>query len=130
MSARSDFDKAVSRIVDSMWLNTFEKAKFRRDLRKALAGYRLVGPGELDPETVAQITPKTAIRGWDLVRGLDKGALRLDADMKPVAVINEWPRGCHSPNSCTRNEACMYTNCPHEGSDISTAIRSLGRPQP
>lgn len=112
MSARSDFDKAVSRIVDSMWLDTFEKAKFRRDLRKALAGYRLVGPGELDPETVERCA-KVA----------DDAA----------HVIEETERECRSwggPDPRGPTEAASNLAQARRSRQIATAIRSLGRPQP
>ncbi|QCG94989.1 hypothetical protein E6C67_14245 [Azospirillum sp. TSA2s] len=35
---------------------------------------------------------------------------------------NAWPHHCHSPSSCTRNQACMYWGCRHEGEDIRSAI--------
>lgn len=46
--------------------------------------------------------------------------------------IERWPAGCHSPNSCDRNQICMYANCRYEHqdikSDIATAKAALTAP--
>lgn len=38
----------------------------------------------------------------------------------------EWPALCQSPSSCSRHGRCMYTNCAHDGIDL-TAEMSEGR---
>lgn len=37
--------------------------------------------------------------------------------------MSNWPASCHSPNSCARNERCMYVRCQHERENIKDAIR-------
>lgn len=40
------------------------------------------------------------------------------------AHTDAWPNGCHSPSSCVRHMACMYTNCRHENRSIKAEIEA------
>jgi len=40
-------------------------------------------------------------------------------------VVNDWPLGCHSPNSCSRNGRCMYVGCRHDGKDIAVLAQAI-----
>ncbi|WP_316194484.1 hypothetical protein [Bradyrhizobium sp. SZCCHNRI3052] len=42
-------------------------------------------------------------------------------DAGRAALLEPWPAGCHSPNSCSRHRSCMYTGCQHAGSAILQA---------
>lgn len=37
---------------------------------------------------------------------------------------NDWPSGCHDPDSCARHRACMHAQCPRCGTDIRAAVEA------
>ena len=47
---------------------------------------------------------------------------------------NNWPAGCHDPDSCARHKRCMYINCRRPANDDMVQGyrdgRDLGAPEP
>jgi hypothetical protein len=50
-------------------------------------------------------------------------------DRMPASFIVEcencWPVGCLKPESCERNEQCMYEPCPFEGRKLTKILDLL-----
>jgi len=79
-------------------------------LRRTLAGEfrRLAGVAETRLRELGVVFPGDAVPG-------------VEADKEPDPV---WPAGCRKRGTCTRHEACMYTNCVHGGTDIRAAVHA------